>query len=88
MKEPCQIERNKEHDMRALKRQGIVTLRQGAAKGRKALYIWDRAGIDFRPWFKWKENGIYFLSREKENMKLKIVGIHPFDGANPITTKE
>jgi hypothetical protein len=36
----------------------------------KVLYIWNRAGIDFRQWFKWKENGIYFLSREKENMKL------------------
>ncbi len=68
----------------ALKRQDIVTLRQSAAKGRKVLYIWDRAGIDFRQWFKWEENGIYLLSREKENMKLVIVGIHPFDGANPI----
>ena len=43
-----QIERNKEHEMRALKRQTADTLRQGAAKGRKVLYIWDRAGIDFR----------------------------------------
>jgi len=79
-----QVERKKEHDMRALKRQDILTLRQGAANGRKVLYIWDRAGIDFRQWFKWKENGIYFLSREKENMKLEIVGIHPFDPADPI----
>ena len=78
------LERNKEHDMRALKRQDILTLRQGAAKGRKVLYIWDRAGIDFRQWFKWKESGIYFLSRAKENMKLEIVGIHPFDRADPI----
>jgi hypothetical protein len=79
-----QVERKKEHDMRALKRQDILTLRQGAAKGRKVLYIWDRAGIDFRQWFKWKESGIYFLSREKENMKLETVGIHPFDRADPI----
>ena len=79
-----QVERKKEHDMRALKRQDILALRQGAAKGRKVLYIWDRAGIDFRQWFKWKESGIYFLSREKENMKLEIVGIHPFDRADPI----
>ena len=40
-----QVERNKEHDMRALKRQDIQTLRQSAATGRKVLYIWDRAGI-------------------------------------------
>jgi hypothetical protein len=70
-----QVGRKKEHDMRALKRQDIVALRQGAAKGRKVLYIWDRAGIDFRQWFKWKESGIYFLSREKENMKLEIVAL-------------
>ena len=79
-----QVERKKEHDMRALKRQNITTLRQDAAKGRKVLYIWDRAGIDFRQWFKWKEVSIYFLSREKENMKLEVVGIHPFDRSDPI----
>lgn len=79
-----QVERKKEHDMRALKRQNIDSLRQAAGKGRKVLYIWDRAGIDFRQWFKWKESSIYFLSCEKENMKLEIVGIHPFDRADPI----
>jgi hypothetical protein len=79
-----QVERKKEHDMRALKRQDVPTLRQGAANGRRVLYIWDRAGIDFRQWFKWKESGIYFLSREKENMKLEIAGIHLFDRADPI----
>jgi hypothetical protein len=79
-----QIERNKEHDMRALKRQDIQTLRQGAATGRKVLYIWDRAGIDFRQWYEWKQQGIYFLSREKENMTLETLGVHPFDGNDPI----
>jgi hypothetical protein len=43
-----QIERKKEHEMRALKRQTAAALRQGAPKGRKVLYVWDRAGIDFR----------------------------------------
>ena len=79
-----QVERNTEHDMRALKRQDILTLRQGAAKGRKVLSIWDRAGIGFRQWYQWKESGIYFLSREKKNMHLEIVGIHPFDRADSI----
>ncbi len=79
-----QAERNKEHDMRALKRQDIQALRQGAAKGRKVLYIWDRAGIDFRQWYQWKENSIYFLSREKETMKLQVLGVHPFDRAAPM----
>ena len=57
--------------MRAFKRQTADTFRQGAAKGWKVLYIWDRAGIDFRQWHEWENQfGIYFLSREKGNMKL------------------
>lgn len=43
-----QVERKKEHDMRTLKRQDILSLRPGGGKGRKVLYIWDRASIDFR----------------------------------------
>lgn len=79
-----QVGRKKEHDMRALKRQDIQTLRQSAAAGRKVLYIWDRAGIDFRQWFQWKQRGIYFLSREKENMTLDTLGVHRFDVNDPI----
>jgi hypothetical protein len=79
-----QVERKKEHDMRALKRQTIDALRQGAGKGRKVLYIWDRAGIDFRQWYQWKQSGIYFLSREKENMSLEIIGVNPFDQTDPV----
>ena len=60
-----QIERKKEHDMRVLKRLSVETLRQGAARGRKVLWVWDRAGIDFRQWHHWKHTGgLYFLSRE------------------------
>ena len=60
-----QVERKKEHDMHALKRLPMDALRQGAAKGRKVLYVWDRAGIDFRQWHHWKHSGgLYFLSRE------------------------
>lgn len=78
-----QVKRKKEHDMRALKRQAILSLRQAAPKGRKILYVWDRAGIDFRQWYKWKESGIYFLSRAKENMILETLGIHLFDSTDP-----
>jgi len=75
-----QIERKKEHDMRALKAMGRATLRQGAPAGRKVLYVWDRAGIDFRQWHHWKHTGaIYFVSREKENMKLEVLGKNPWD---------
>ena len=77
--------RKKEHDMRALKRLEIAALRQGAPKGRKVLYIWDRAGIDFTQWFKWKQgSGIYMLSRTKTNLKLLPCGNLPFDGGDEI----
>ena len=80
-----QIERKKEHEMRALKRQTIETLRQGAAKGRKPLYVWDRAGIDFRQWYQWKHQyGIYFLSREKDNMNLEVIGCLEIDRSQVI----
>ena len=72
--------RKREHDMRILKRQDIQSLRQGAAKGKKVLYIWDRAGIDFCQWQKWKQSsGIYFVSREKDNMNLEVLEQKPFD---------
>jgi hypothetical protein len=80
-----QLTRKKEHDMRGLKRQTIDTLRQGAKKGRKVLYIWDRAGIDFMQWYQWKQgSGIYMLSRCKANMALIKCGNLPFDPGDPI----
>lgn len=79
-----QVERKKEHDMRALKQLDIATLRQGAPLGRKLLYVWDRAGIDFRWWHQIKQrSGIYFLSREKVNMRLEVIGVHAFDAKDP-----
>jgi Transposase DDE domain len=68
-------EGKKEHDMGAIKRLGAEALRLGTPKGRKVLWIWDRAGIDFRLWQHWKtRHGIYFISRTKENMKLEVMG--------------
>ena len=80
-----QEKRKKEHDMRALKRLEIEELRQGAAKGRKTIWIWDRAGIDFRQWYKWKKgSGIYFVSRTKENMNTdQLAAPMPYDKADP-----
>ena len=72
--------RKREHDIHALKRLDTQTLRQSAPKGTKVLYVWDKAGIDFMQWFKWKYSaGIYFISREKENMDLLMMGQLPFD---------
>lgn len=80
-----QLARKKEHDMRGLKRQTIDALRQGACQGRKVLYVWDRAGIDFMQWHRWKQgSGIYMLSRCKVNMALIKCADLPFDRADPI----
>lgn len=77
--------RKREHDTRALKRLDIETLRQSAPKGRKVIYVWDRAGIDFFQWFKWKHiGGIYFVSREKKNMDLMIMAELGYDKKDPI----
>jgi hypothetical protein len=80
-----QVNRKKEHDMRALKRMTIAQLRQGAPKGRKVLYVYDLAAIDFKQWYDWKQgSGIYMLSRTKENMNLLKCGDLPFDKSDPI----
>jgi len=68
--------KRKEHDMSGLKRLSPDELRVQAPKGRKVVWIWDKAGINFRKWFHWKDqNGIYFISLEKENMKLDDIAI-------------
>ena len=60
-----QLTRQREHDMHALKRLSLEELRQGAPKGRQVLYVYDRAGIDFQQWHRWKHSGgLYFVSRE------------------------
>lgn len=65
--------RKREHDMHALKRLSHGALRQGAPKGKKVLYAWDSAAIDFQQWYKWKQSsGIYFLCRNKENIRFMM----------------
>lgn len=77
--------RKREHDTRALKRLNVETLRQSAPKGRKVIYVWDRAGIDFLQWFKWKHlAGIYFISREKKNMEPMVIGEMYYDRSDPV----
>jgi hypothetical protein len=66
------IGRKKEHDNRALKRQSVAMLRQGAGKGRKVLWVWDKAGVDLPFWQERKASGIYFLSQRKEGMCLEV----------------
>lgn len=74
----------KEHDMHVLKRLEIELLRQYAPIGRKVIYVWDKAGIDFHAWHRWKQaNGLYFISLEKENMHLKVMGNPDWDRTDP-----
>jgi hypothetical protein len=74
----------KEHDMHALKRLDLQTLRHHAPNGRKVLYAYDCAGIDFTQWYKWKKaGGVYFISLTKENMKLEVIGQNPIDPNDP-----
>lgn len=78
------VARKKEHDLRALKRQSVAMLRQGAGKGRKVLWVWDKAGVDFAFWQERKACGIYFLSLRKEGMRLELEQERVIDFAQPI----
>lgn len=80
-----QLHRRKEHDMRALKRLELQTLRQGAPVGRQVIWVWDKAGIDFTQWYRWKQgSGIYVISCAKENMNLEVIGQRPWDRDDPV----
>jgi len=76
--------RKKEHDNRALKRQSVALLRQGAGKGRKVLWVWDKAGVDLPFWQERKASGIYFLSLRKEGMCLALDRERVIDFTQPI----
>lgn len=76
--------RKKEHDARALKRQSVAMLRQGAGKGRKVLWVWDKAGVDLAFWQERKASGIYFLSLRKEGLCLEVEQERVIDFAQPI----
>jgi len=73
-----------EHDMHVLKRKGLKELRLGAKVGRKVMIVWDRACIDFAFWTAAKRTGVYFISREKTNMDIQVIGLRPgFDKEDP-----
>jgi hypothetical protein len=80
-----QVGRKKEHDVRALKRTAAKALRQGARKGRKVLVAYDRAVIDFKMMYDWKQgSGIYVITRCKDNLAFAWLGSLPFDRADEI----
>jgi len=78
--EADQEARKHEHDMRALKRQTLDELRQGACKGRKVLYAWDSACLNYEQWDYWKKRGgIYFITRIKKNLQFELHEERPID---------
>ena len=76
--------RKKEHEVRALKRQSVALLRQGAGQGRKVMWVWDKAVVDLPFWQERKASGIYFLSLRKEGMCLEVERERAIDFAQPI----
>ena len=79
-----QITRRKEHEMRTLKRLTIVQLRQGAPAGRKVLYIYDPACLDYTLWHQLKKQAIYFLTRMKSNAALTQCGDLAYTATDPL----
>jgi len=69
--------RKKEHDMRMRKRQSVAELRQGAGKGRKVLWVWDKGGMELPFWLARKQSGISFLSLRKTCQGLAVETIRP-----------
>ena len=55
-----------------IKRQSVAQLRQGAGKGRKVVWAWDKAVVDLPLWQDYKGRGVYFLSLRKEGMCLEL----------------
>jgi len=69
--------------MHAIKRSEVDMLRGGEPVGRKSILVWDKAGIDFAFWQQVKNNnGLYFISQEKENMNLMKSGDKPINRAD------
>lgn len=78
-------EGKKENDIHAIKRLGAERLRMKTPKGKKVLWVYDRACIDFTLWHYWKQQqGVYFITRTKENMLREVIGETPFEEQDPI----
>lgn len=70
--------------MHALKRLDLATLRHHAPNGRKVLYAYDCASIDYAQWHHWKQTGgIYFVSLTKQKMDLSVTCPRALDRSEP-----
>ena len=76
--------KKKSHDITVIKRSTPETLRNGAGKGRKVIYAWDKACIDYHLWHRLKHNsGIYFITIEKSNSAAEVCSRNLIDPADP-----
>ena len=77
------LNKKADHDMAMLKRLSIDQLRQGVPKGhrgKRVMYVWDKAGIDLPQWDEWKQKGgVYFVSMCKENFDIEVSAELDFD---------
>jgi hypothetical protein len=81
------VHRKHGHDMRALKRMEVETLRQGAKTGRKVLYVYDSEVIDFNECEYWKaRGGIYFVSCIKDGTAYEFQEKREIDQDNGLLT--
>ena len=71
--------KKKDHDATIIKRATIKTLRYQMKTGEKAVYFWDKACIDYQTWHGLKQNGIYFVTREKTNSALQAISENNLD---------
>jgi hypothetical protein len=78
------VGKKKTHDITVIKRATTETLRNGAEKGRKVIYAWDKACIDYHLWHTLKHNsGIYFITIEKSNSAAEVRSRNLIDPADP-----
>lgn len=72
------------HDTTVIKRATTTALRNNAPKGRKILYAWDKACIDYGMWSRLKHTaGVYFITREKLGSKAEISSSNSIDPTDP-----
>jgi hypothetical protein len=75
--------KKKDHDMRLIKRMEVERLRNGAKVGRKVLYAWDKACIDYECWEALKRRAIYFVTEEKSNSAANQISTDVTDRRDP-----
>lgn len=69
----------REHEVSTLKRLGSTVLRMAEPVGKKVIFVYDKAIIDYMQWHKWKAKGLYMISCEKSNSAAETVGKNKWD---------